>query len=486
MRALVPTLALISLCAAGCELGSSPNADVASEDGASRTETPHSQPAAPSESPDEPKAESLAGEEAESDAPADMAEEPAAGSGITALLPKARARADGRLGKEKKLARRMPSMQQAGPVKAGEWDDNANYREYMSYLESQAFPQLERLDVRSRRFLVVRDADGRGVPRCPVTVKDVAQHSAKLITTASGRAILFPHAAGLTGKRLTAVAHCAEGRATKSFEIASADGTVDLKIDGQRSLPATLTVDVGFILDSTGSMSEEIAAIKSTIRKVASGLTEQNVRIRVGLVEFKDKSDAFVTKVYPMTTDIAEFSQTVQSITASGGGDMPEAVNEGLHEGLTKLAWSDDSIARLAFLVGDAPPHLDRPDARYAPEMKRASANGIQLFTIAASGMDRVGQAVWRQLAQYTGGTNLFVMRGGAGPQSTGGGDPIASCGGTQTSYTSGNLDVLILRKIEREIASVHVDPFLIAGLGQDERAKPCDQRIALQWSPRR
>jgi hypothetical protein len=95
--------------------------------------------------------------------------------------------------------------------------------------------------------------------------------------------------------------------------------------------------------------------------------------------------------------------------------------------------------------------------------------------------MDALGQAVWRQVAQYTGGSNLFVLRGGAGPQSTGGGDPKSSCGGVQESYASGNLDQLITAKVSAELASLERDPMRIAGLGQDENAKPCDQRVTFK-----
>jgi len=92
--------------------------------------------------------------------------------------------------------------------------------------------------------------------------------------------------------------------------------------------------------------------------------------------------------------------------------------------------------------------------------------------------MDELGQAVFRQIAQLTGGTNLFVLRGGAGPQSTGAGDAASSCGGTHQNFASGNLDQLITRKIAQELAALDADPMRIAGLGQDERAKPCDQRV--------
>jgi hypothetical protein len=110
--------------------------------------------------------------------------------------------------------------------------------------------------------------------------------------------------------------------------------------------------------------------------------------------------------------------------------------------------------------------------------MKDAAHRGIQLFTIAASGMDPLGQIVWRQIAQYTNATNLFVLRGGAGPQSAGGGNPLSSCGGTQTAFRSGNLDSLIVERVRRELKLLDADPMRIPGVGTDENAKPCDKRI--------
>ena len=147
---------------------------------------------------------------------------------------------------------------------------------------------------------------------------------------------------------------------------------------------------------------------------------------------------------------------------------------------VNQLAWDAGSFAGLAFLIGDAPPHLDYlPDYDYVLEAREAAHRGIQLFTVAASGMDTLGQVVWRQIAAYTGATNLFVLRGGAGPQSTGAGDPKSSCGGTQTAYTSGKLDALVLAKINGAIQALERDPLRIPGLTTDENAKPCGERIS-------
>jgi hypothetical protein len=370
----------------------------------------------------------------------------------------------------------------ASPIRAGEWDDNANYREYQRYIGTTGQP-IHAVDVRARRFLIVRDVAGKAVSRCPVTVSDDAQHSVTLTTTASGRAILFPYAEGLSGKKFTANARCVEGSASTTVALDDdGDGTAEMRLAGARRNDARV-IDLAFILDTTGSMSEEIASVKSTIQTVAKTLQGGQFQVRIGMVEYKDRTDKFVTKNYAFTTDLQDFAKKISGIEAGGGGDMPEDMNQGVHAALTELEWSSQSVAKMAFVIADAPPHLDYPnDPDYALSMKTASHKGIQLFGVAASGMDALGQAVMRQMAQYTGATEMFVLRGGAGPQSTGGGDPLSSCGGTQEQYASGNLDGLIVSKIKRELASLDADPTKIAGLRTDESAKPCNERFALKY----
>lgn len=366
-------------------------------------------------------------------------------------------------------------------VKAGEWDDNANYQEFKRWLSSETAAQAAHFqDLRDRRFIVVRDAAGSPVPACRVVIEDEAERRTELVTAASGRAILFPHAEGLSGPTLSASTSCGGG-AQARFDLTQGDGVVQLRLATQRSL-SQRSIDVAFILDSTGSMSEEIAAVQATIQKVAASLRNSNVRVRVGLVEFKDRGDAYVTKVFAMSSDLAQFSRQVAALTASGGGDTPESVNEALHVGIEQLAWNGEAFAKLAFLIGDAPPHLDyAQDYDYVLEAREAAHRGIQVFTVAASGMDTLGQVVWRQVAAYTGATNLFVLRGGAGPQSAGAGDPKSSCGGTQTAYTTGNLDALILAKVQAAVRALDRDPMRIPGLNEDENAKPCARRIFTQ-----
>ncbi|MEM6786713.1 MAG: vWA domain-containing protein [Myxococcota bacterium] len=370
----------------------------------------------------------------------------------------------------------------AGPVRAGEWDDNANWREFNAYLAGQVHLPLEPVDVSRRRFIVVRDRAGKPLPNCSVTVGESAGQgpTLALTTSAEGRAWFFPRAEGFVGSRFEARVRCAGSEATQAFVVDRPDGVVDVKLDVSRPR-APRVVDVAFILDTTGSMGEEIEAVKETIRRATGLFRNLGAQIRIALVEYKDNRDAFVTRVYGFSTDLARFSQQVDGLYAAGGGDTPENANRGLSVALSDLSWSRTSVARMAFLIGDAPPHLDDPqEVSYAASMRRANRRGIKVYTIAASGMDATGQAVWRQIAQYTGATNMFVERGGAGPQSRGGGDPKSSCGGTQTDFRSGNLHELVTEKVRGAVAALDRDPLRIAGVGQDENAKPCRERLVL------
>jgi hypothetical protein len=359
-------------------------------------------------------------------------------------------------------------------VKAGEWDDNANYREFLQYLKKSESLPYTRVDVSHRQFIVVVDSAGRAVADCPIVVSD-GTHSTTLKTSPAGRTPLFPNAVGLVGDSLTVQASCGPGITQGTLSAVEEDNVLVLQLPSERPVVATKSVDLAFILDTTGSMAEEIEAIKTTVTAVADKLTpQQGVSLRVGLVAYKDYVDAatYVTKTFPFATDIPAFRTSIAGLSASGGGDIPEAVNEALHVA-GQLDWHDDAFARFAFLVADAPPHTNEK-YDYATEAKSFLSRGIQVFTVSASGQDDFGQLVFRQIAQYTYATNMFVLRGGAGPQSAGGGDPMTSCGTKVTSYASGNLDDLIVKKVLDEVDLYDHDPMEIPGLKTDMQAVVC------------
>ncbi len=367
----------------------------------------------------------------------------------------------------------------AAGVRAGEWDDNANYRDYVKWLKESP-RNVARLDVSDRQFLIVKDKNGKPVPNCKIAIES-DQAKVSLVTMASGRALWFPHAYGASGK-MSATAQCGQDKVSAQIS-GQLDTVTQLVLQSARDLPARRTIDLAFVLDTTGSMSEEIDAVKQTIKTVAEKLSTDQTDVRIGLVEYKDRGDDVVTKTYAFSSDLGAFARSINGLVAAGGGDLPEDMQKGISDALEKLQWRSDAVSRMVVVIADAPPHLDYQDEKtFAESAKIAASKGIKLFTVSASGMDDTGQLVMRQLAQFTGASNMFVLRGGAGPQSVGGGDPKSSCGGVQEQYSSGKLDKLILNKVRQEIASVDADPTRIAGIGKDESAKPCNERIVMAY----
>src|SRR2546429_6252535 len=65
-------------------------------------------------------------------------------------------------------------------------------------------------------------------------------------------------------------------------------------------------VEVVFCLDTTGSMGGLISAAKQKIwaisNQIASG--QPTPRVKLGLVAFRDRGDAYVTKVFDLTDDL--------------------------------------------------------------------------------------------------------------------------------------------------------------------------------------
>src|SRR2546426_9022863 len=117
-------------------------------------------------------------------------------------------------------------------------------------------------------------------------------------------------------------------------------------------------VEVAFVLDTTGSMSGLIQGAKRKIWSIANQLAsgQPTPKVRIALVAYRDRGDAYVTQVQDLTDDIDRVYGDLQRYGADGGGDGPESVNQALNEAVTRLAWSSDAgVYRAIFLVGDAP-----------------------------------------------------------------------------------------------------------------------------------
>src|SRR3954454_23254902 len=102
-------------------------------------------------------------------------------------------------------------------------------------------------------------------------------------------------------------------------------------------------LDVVFVLDTTSSMGGLIEGAKEKIWSIASRMAsgKPTPRIRVGLVAFRDRGDAYVTKRFDLTEDLDTVYQNLRAFQAEGGGDGPEHVGKGLGEAVQLMSWND-------------------------------------------------------------------------------------------------------------------------------------------------
>ena len=175
-------------------------------------------------------------------------------------------------------------------------------------------------------------------------------------------------------------------------------------------------VDVVFVLDTTGSMGGLIQAAKEKIWSIASTLAQaqQQPEIRIGLVAYRDRGDAYVTQVVDLSKDLDTMYSTLMRFSADGGGDGPESVNKGLFDAIDKISWSADPQAyKVVFLVGDAPPHMDyQDDLKYPDVVAAAVAKGIVVNTIQC-GQQGDTAAHWQRIAALGHGRYFSVDQAG-------------------------------------------------------------------------
>lgn len=175
-------------------------------------------------------------------------------------------------------------------------------------------------------------------------------------------------------------------------------------------------IEVVFVLDTTGSMDGLIAAAKEKIWSIASTMASAQTapEIKMGLVAYRDRGDAYVTQTIPLSSDLDSMYAKLMDFQADGGGDGPESVNQALHDAVNNIAWSQNpNTYKVVFLVGDAPPHMDyQDDVKYPVTLALAKQKGIIINTIQC-GQDISATADWRQIADLGQGNYFQVEQSG-------------------------------------------------------------------------
>jgi Mg-chelatase subunit ChlD len=238
-------------------------------------------------------------------------------------------------------------------------------------------------------------------------------------------------------------------------------------------------LDIALILDATGSMGDEIRYLQKEFSALTSSIAQRfpNADQRWSLVVYRDHGDQFVTRWYDFRSDLNEYRQKLAEQGAGGGGDIPEALDEGLDKA-TQLAWGGDDTAKLAFLVADAP-HHNVVASKVATAIRSMSDKGVHLYPVASSGVDEFTELTLRQSAQLTGGRYIFLTDdSGVGNSHK---EPSIPC------YFVTKLDKAISRMVDIEMTGQYKEPeagdvLRTGGNPQSGACQLADNRTAIAY----
>ena len=318
--------------------------------------------------------------------------------------------------KSKRAVSKAIDRKKAGTLTAGEVNDFSKWKLWgdKSQRNLLAFRTQWWIYPSKRFSVMVQNQDGFAVVDQEVTLLNSQQEKVWVARTDNlGRAELW---ANMFDEK-----HWGDGHFTiltkvngQSFTLQDAklfnDGVNQLTIS--KSCDVSDVVDVAFVVDATGSMSDEISYLKAELNDVIGRVQEdhETLKIRLGSVFYRDEGEAYLTRKSGFSTDVSKTVEFIRNQSAAGGGDTPEAVEAALLEAVNGLKWSAHARTKLLFLVLDAPPHT------HADVLKKlnniiitAAQKGIRIIPITGSGIDKNTEYLMRCLALSTNGTYVFL-----------------------------------------------------------------------------
>ncbi len=185
------------------------------------------------------------------------------------------------------------------------------------------------------------------------------------------------------------------------------NGDFEMSIDDAK--PRENVIELMLIIDTTGSMGDELEYLKSELAYVIEEIKKNNndISIYISLLFYRDQNDAYITKYVEFTDDVNLTIAELKKQGANGGGDFEEAVQIAFNEALQKN-WTSKNSTKIILHVADAPAH-DQDIQQWNDCVLKASSMGIQIITIASSGIDRKTEYFFRAQSMITNGVYTYL-----------------------------------------------------------------------------
>jgi len=342
---------------------------------------------------------------------------------------------------------------QAGQLTAGEWNDLDHWDWWLKLMNRQKWSQYPHAWGFStyEKLTVIAKSDNGPAVDAKVTVFD-EQDDVVWTTRTNNRgeavvfARLFSENETQEGETYTVKVVSGQNSGTAEDVQIPRSGPLTIELSSVQKKPDLL--DVMFVVDTTGSMADELNYLEAELKNVVNRVKSHNdneLTVRLSSNFYRDEQDEYTVRSFPFTEDVDKVVNQIGRQEADGGGDYEEAVEKGLDDAINDHEWSDEARARLLFLVLDAPPHkTDNIAAKIRKLSAQAAKQGIRIIPVASSGVDKNTEFLMRTLAIVTGGTYVFLT-------------DHSGIGGSHIEATVGDYDVQFLNDALVEIVDRYV-----------------------------
>lgn len=358
--------------------------------------------------------------------------------------------------KPKLVGRGASYRPQAGILTAGEIDDNLNLAAFKRYVhnikkKNKKFNNYPTVTSHNVVRIQVVDSTGRGVSNARLKIGGRPYY-----TRTDGFFYFYPsyESPKLNSRTFPVALMSSNPNSSHVIKEALIDtrarGVYKIVLKGeQNTLPKAL--DLMFVIDTTGSMGDELRYIKSELKGIINRVKQihPETSIRYGLVVYRDTGDQYVVRSYSFQNSLAKMETLLAKQNAAGGGDYPEALDAAVEKAV-RANWGTGNRARLMFLIADAPPH-SRNVGKALQAAKIAHQKGIRIYPVGASGVADEAEFVMRNMAIISNGRYQFLTDdSGVGNSHQ---EPHVAC------YVVTRLNQLITRTISSELSGRRVEP---------------------------
>ena len=294
----------------------------------------------------------------------------------------------------------------AGLLTAGQWNDNQNWDYWNRLMANREWYNLQKKwRISTDRYIISVKDGGQPVNGAKVMLSEGGSEIWASVTDRNGDAVIFVTAKPDEQSNLFTLT-------VTTSEVSTSIENVLLKDNEPYELEIASgntedSIDLMLMIDTTGSMGDELQYIKEELSDVIERITAD---VRVSCNFYRDVQDEYIVRSFDFTKDINEAIDQIAPQRASGGGDFPEAVEMALSNAIFDHNWNPAAKERFLFLVLDAPPHHDEEKILKINEcIKEASKKGIRIIPIASSGVDKETEFLLRSMSITTNGTYVFL-----------------------------------------------------------------------------